>query len=136
MKYLQDYLKDEQAELFADLGVFVAFSREQFEQGARENASKKPEGTKWAALGMGMYLPTVHVDEFKRRHTEIVNGAMARDIAENGRKGVIKRELGNYECFYTWDIEPACEALADYGITTDEVRGVFNNHRSVKEVAA
>lgn len=132
MKYLQDYIQDEQSKLLEDLGAFFAFSREQFEEGAARCKTKKPEGTKWASAGMGMYMPTVNIEEFKRRHGELVTDGMRRDLDENGRQGVILRELNNYECFYTGDIEPAVEVLADYGIDETEVRAVYRAPKAVK----
>ncbi|MBB0995730.1 hypothetical protein G6024_01155 [Dietzia maris] len=132
MKYLQDYIQDEQSKLLEDLGAFFAFNREQFEEGAAKVQAKKPEGTKWASVGMGMFMPSVNVEEFKRRHSELVAAGMRQDLEKNGRRGVILRELNNYECFYSGDMTPAIEALEDYGITADEVRAVYRSPKAVK----
>ena len=51
--------------------------------------------------------------------------AVKQDIEENGIEKIIKRELGNYECYYTGEIEDAVEALEDYGITHEQVSNVF-----------
>lgn len=131
MKYLQDYIQDEQSALFKELGVFFAFSREQFDTGAAANQDKKPEGTRWCDMGIGMFMPSVNVEEFKRRHTQIVSNGIARDLKENGRHSVIVRELRNYECFYTGEIDDALGALKDYGISAEEVRKVFRAPRKV-----
>ena len=46
-------------------------------------------------------------------------------IAENGLVAIIKRELSNYECYYTGEIEDAVDTLEDYGITYEQVLKVF-----------
>lgn len=132
MNYLQDYLESSQTLLFNELGVFLAFNREQFDEGVAKHQDKKPSGTKWANLGMGMYMPSINVEAFKTRHTEMIEAAMATDVAENGRQGVIVCELNNYECLYAGDMHPALEILEDYGITADEVRSVFRLSKAVK----
>ena len=42
------------------------------------------------------------------------------DIAENGKKKIIWRELSNHECQISMDISNAVKALEGYGITKVE----------------
>lgn len=130
MKYLQDYTQEAQSELFRELGVFFAFNRDQFDNGVAENRSKKPEGTNWANLGAGMFMPSSNVSEFERRHSEVVKEGIKRDLSENGHEAVILRELYNYECFYSGEIQPAVEALEGYGVSADEVLSVYRSARA------
>jgi Glu-tRNA(Gln) amidotransferase subunit E-like FAD-binding protein len=47
-------------------------------------------------------------------------------LAENGKDGVIERELHNHEAFYVGSIRDTVDALSDYGITREEIRQVYN----------
>lgn len=136
MKYLSDYIKEEQTSLFDELGVFFAFSNEQFDEGAAKHAEKRPEGTKWAHLGAGMYMPSVNVDEFVKRHEQTVKSGIERDLKENGREGVLSRELGNYEIGYAYgghkDINFR-DAIEDYGFTEQEIVTAYNKHMEENE---
>ena len=66
------------------------------------------------------------MDELDKIH----EAGVKQDLAENGKDGVIKRELGNYECYYTGDIETCVDALKSYGITEEEIRVVFKQEWS------
>lgn len=125
MKYLQNYTEQAQTALFEELGVFFAFSNSQFDEGVAKYGHLKPEGTKWASMGMGMYLPKINAEEFMERHSTIVKDAMLLDVKENGKDGVINRELNNYECYYTGDPTEAINILKDYGFTRQEVMEQF-----------
>ena len=131
MKYLSDYIEEEQSALIKELGVFFAFSNEQFEQGAKENEHLKPEGTKWSHFGAGMYMPSVNADEFVRRQAEIVKLGVAKDLEENGRSGVLQRELGNYEIGLSYeginDINFR-DGIASYGFTEEEIKAEYKKH--------
>jgi len=50
-----------------------------------------------------------------------------QDIKENGKFAIIRRELFNYECFYTCDLEPAIDELKEYGYDEGDVLQVFNS---------
>lgn len=131
MKYLQDYIEKEQTELFNELGVFFAFSKDQFDEGARKNRDKKPEGTKWANCGAGMFMPTVNVDEFIERHDALHKKAIEKDLAENGREGVLERELANYEIGYCYDgpnDRNFRDGIKGYGFTEDEISQAYKKH--------
>ena len=136
MKYLSDYTKDAQTALFERLGVFFAFDDKQFEQGKALYGHLKPEGTKWAFIGMGMYMPSVNVDEFTDSFKLITEAAVKQDLAENGRSGVLQRELGNYEIGLAWDghRDPDFrDAIADYGFTEEEIISEYKKHMEDNE---
>lgn len=136
MKYLQDYVEEEQTKLFNELGVFFAFNDEQFKEGAEKNKDKKPEDTKWASCGMGMFMPSVNVAEFLGRSEEIAKSGIEQDLKDNGREGVLERELGNYEIGLSYDgyNDPNFrDGIAGYDFTEEEIKAAFNKHMQEHE---
>ena len=136
MPYLSDYIEQEQTKLMEELGVFFAFSEEQFKDGVAKNKHLLPEGTKWAAMGAGMYMPSSNVDAFMRRHDQLVKKGIARDLAENGREGVLDRELANYEIGYSWDghHDPNFrDGIKGYGFTEEEIQQAYKTHMANNE---
>jgi hypothetical protein len=130
MKYLSDYIQEKQTALFEELGVFFAFNNEQLAEGVKKYGHLKPQGTKWSSMGAGMYLPSVNVDEFIKRHEKICVEGVKQDLEENGREGVLQRELGNYEIGYTgdWHDENFREGIKDYGFSEVEIEREFQKH--------
>ena len=109
----------EQTALFKELGVFFAFSKLQFNEG-------KKEGVKYINMGSGMLCPKPNVERLiNELHSIYVEGAK-RDIAKNGREGVIRYELNNHEALYTYDIDSTVDALEVYDISRSEIQEVFN----------
>lgn len=118
MKSLQDYIKEEQTELFKKYGVFFAYSSKQFDEATKDF----PEGTEYVSVGVGTFLPRENVDEFASAHSMLVHKGIAKDLEENGKDAIIRRELANYECQLTGDLSEVAEVLEDYGITLDEIK--------------
>ena len=119
MKYLSDYMEEKQTALFNKTGTIFAFSQKQFD----EQAIK---GKQYSRIGQGML--TQKGNEMKVIETleKIYQQAIIQDLKENGIKGVIQRELENYEVYYTNDLEPAMEALKDYPeITQKDIIKVY-----------
>ena len=100
-------IEKEQTKLFEEMGVFFAFSNKQFDE-------QKKEGINYVNMGAGTICPKENVRLFIERHAEIVKNGIAKDIKENGFRNIIERELANYECYWTGDIESAVDALEDY----------------------
>ena len=111
-----------QTELLDACGAFFAFSQEQF------LAARKP-GVKYSNLGAGLICEKANVEQLTNGLKAIHRKGIAQDLAENGREGVIRRELDNHEAFYTWDIDDTVSALEPYGISREEVQKVFNEAR-------
>ena len=119
MKYLSDYMEAEQTALFNRTGTIFAFSDKQFE----EQAIK---GKKYSRIGQGMLTQKGNEMKVIESLEKIYQQAIIQDIKENGIKGVIQRELENYEVYYTNDLEPAMEALKDYPeITQQDIIKVY-----------
>ncbi len=116
------------SELIKSCGVFFAFSNEQFEQGKTPLA----EGDKYVSMGMGGYMPKSQVSNWINGMKDVDKWYKKAVKDNKARKSLIAYELGNYECWYTGDIEPALNALGE-GYTPEEVRRVFNEER-VKQI--
>ncbi len=118
-------LKNEQQEKvnqhLTNCGVFFAFSNEQFEQGKTPLA----EGDKYVSIGSGGYMPKSKVEEFRKGMADI--GTWYKNAVKSNKARIanIIYELGNHECWYTYDIQPALDALGpEYSAA--EVMEVFN----------
>jgi hypothetical protein len=122
MKYLSDYTRDVTKTLFSKYNAFFAFNDKQFNEGKRE-------GVDYKSLGVGLHVETSKVKEFNLEFLKIVETAITQDLAENGKDNVIERELSNYECYYTYEIDDAVDALTDYNITREEIQQVFNKNK-------
>lgn len=119
MKYLSDYMEQSQTDLFNKTNTFFAFSDKQFKE-------QYTEGIKYVDLGSGMITPKEHAKEVSQELQRIYKEAMAQDLKENGIQGVIERELGNHEVYYTNDLDPVMEALKDYPeITQKDIIKVY-----------
>jgi len=118
MKYLSDYTQEHLTKAFEKHGAFFAFSKSQFDE-------KKVEGVKYVSDGTGMIAPKENYKELYEEIEEIHRNGIKQDIEENGIESIIKRELSNYECYYTGEIEDAVDALEDYGITYEQVKNVY-----------
>ena len=118
MKYLSDYTQEHLTKAFEKHGAFFAFSKSQFDE-------KKVEGIKYVSDGTGMLVPKENYNALIEVIEEIHRNGIKQDIEENGIELIIKRELRNYECYYTGEIEDAVDALEDYGITYEQVKNVF-----------
>ncbi|MFA0423363.1 hypothetical protein AB4562_15225 [Vibrio sp. 10N.222.54.A1] len=127
MKYLSHYIQAKQTQAFNEAGAFFAFSNKQFDEA-------KKEGVKYASLGMGLICPVDNAKQLMTRLDSIAQEGIAKDIEENGKKAIIRRELFNHECFYTNDICDCIEKLEGYGISYDEVYEVFNHIRKTEDV--
>lgn len=128
MKYLSNYIEAAQTELFNRLGVFFAFGNKQFDE-------QKKEGVKYVSLGAGLICPVEHAKTFWAEHKKIVDAGIALDLAENGKTGVIDRELDNHECLYTGDITDCVMALKNYPITADEIKAIYYEKRKQESEA-
>jgi hypothetical protein len=111
-------------ELIKEVGMFFAFSTQQFE------ANKTPlkEGDKYISVGAGGYMP-------KSQYKNWLDGCDRVDewysqaIKQNkARRTNIAYELANHEAYYTGAIDQTLEALGP-GYTAEEVLSVFHKER-------
>ncbi len=121
----QSIKEDEQrkiSELFTSMGVFFAFSNEQFEK----NKTPLQEGEKYVSIGGGGYLPKHNVQAFSDGMGQILKTTKLLIKQNKAKAEQIRVELANYECYYTGDISPVVELT---GYTPEEVRAVYNSER-------
>lgn len=118
MKYLTDYIRESQTRTMEQFGAFFAFSNKQLDE-------KRVEGVEYCSMGGGLIAPVDNADELYQALNRVIAEGRAADLAENGKRKIIERELNNHECYYTGSIRVAVESLEPYGITEDEVRAVF-----------
>ena len=129
IKYLSDYTKEAQATIFKELDVMFAFSDKQLEEAMAERGIT--DRSTLTSLGAGLIIPKQNVKEFKERMDKAIKTAVAQDLAENGRAGVLERELGNYEIGYSfnrWHDENFRAAIDGYGFTEDEIKNAYYLH--------
>lgn len=127
MKSLSSYTNDAITQLLNESGAFFAFTNQQLEE-------KQKEGVQYCSLGAGLIAPKEAVRSVVDGIANITKAGIEKDIEENGKRGIIKRELMNFECFYTGDITDCVEALDDYGIERDEIKAVYREMLANDEV--
>ena len=86
---------------------------------------KRVDGITYTQNSSGMIAPKENFKTLVQEIDKIYEDGIKQDIEENGIESIIKRELSNYECNYTGEIEDAVDALEDYGITYDDVMAVY-----------
>lgn len=108
--------------LFKEVGLFWAFSNQQFE----ENKTPLADGDVYVSFGSGGFLPKSNVDALGEGLEQINKWYSEQTQATpEKRKELIAYELSNHECYDTSNIESALDALGpDY--TEEEVWDVFH----------
>jgi hypothetical protein len=116
MKYLSHYTENLQTELLNTKGAFFAFSNKQFDE-------QKKDGIDYVAMGSGLICPKPNTAELMQGIESINKTGIEADIAENGIKAIIRRELANHEAQITMDISDTVAKLSDYpGITRELIQ--------------
>ena len=123
MKNLSTYIDEKINHLLIKYNGFFAFSEKQFEEAKKENV-------KYVCWGAGLYHEAGKSEEFDKDFKLIIKEAIEQDLKENGKEAIIERELENYECYYTNDINEAVINLKDYDITFDEVNFIFVKNKN------
>jgi hypothetical protein len=126
MKYeeLKARHQEEISMLNKEMGLFWAFSIDQFNEGKKLNPSKK-----YVSIGMGGYLPKANADKWFKRYEEL-NKLHNKEIKEarEAKEEAILYELSNYECFYTGNIHDVIE-LFEGIYTREEIKKVYLKNR-------
>jgi hypothetical protein len=127
MKSLSNYTTAPQTALFKTHGAFFAFSNSQFDE-------QKTEGVTYCQITSGLIAPKEHAKAVVDGLAEINRQGIEQDIKENGESSIIRRELANYECTYTYNLDDCIDALDDYAtITVEMIQAEF---RKVLELEA
>ena len=114
MNTRSSYTESKTSELLDNLGAFFAFSNAQFEEARRE-------GVDYVRAAHGMLCPRDNVEKLFKGLANIQREGIKRDLAENGKRGIIHRELANHDAQITSDIDDTADAVAAYGITRAEI---------------
>ena len=121
MKYLSDYMEEKQTALFKKTGTFFAFSKKQY----KEQADKSKT---YVFMGSGMYTEKEFANQQIEEHYKIYKDSIKQDLKENGKDGIILRELLNHEAFYVNNIEDTIHKLEDYPITEDDISYIYQKN--------
>lgn len=113
MKYLIDYTKECTTGVLEKNGAFFCFSKEQFDEHAKENVE-------YVSLEAGLVCPKENAKALRDELEQCIDKAIAQDLEENGKEKIIERELRNHECGYTGDISAAVSALEIYEDITEK----------------
>lgn len=124
---LSQYTNEPQTKLFTEAGVFFAFSNQQF-------AEARAPGVEYVSMGCGMICPVDKVQYVRSEMDRIYKEAIQQDINQNSKQSIIERELYNFECFYTGDIQDVLSALVDYEITEQEVWDEYHRLSATVEI--
>ena len=108
-------LDNKMSEIFDKYGAFFAFSNKQFDE-------KADKSKKYTSCGAGLICPVNNKQLMQAELDIAIKKHEEKDMAENGKKKIIWRELANYECQISYDISDAVAALGSYGITKDEIQ--------------
>ena len=112
-----------------DLGLFWAFSNEQFNKQIKKLTDNKMlvKGDKITDIGAGGYIPSKNVTEFKKQMADI-NSWYKLELKNVKAEKVIEYELNNYESYYIGDTTEALEVLKEKGYTEAQVMAVYNKN--------
>ena len=125
MKYISDYINEPTKILLEQTGSFFAFTDSQFKEKAKD-------GVEYISLFAGLICPVDKAQEVREGLDKIYDEAVKQDVAENGKEAIIRRELSNHECLYTYDISDVVDKLKNYNYTEGDVQQVFN--KMIQEV--
>lgn len=105
-------------------GVFFAYSGTQFRDGRIKVGAD--DGEEMVSLGAGMWCRPRNVEAFLVEFDEIIEQSKRDMLEKVGVDALIVYELSNHECYYTYNIDSACDALECYDITDRElVKKIF-----------
>lgn len=119
MKTLSNYTEEAQTALLNELGAFFAFSKQQYNEQAKD-------GIEYVSMGAGLIAPKDNAQKLFDGLEKIHTAGIAADIAENGIEAIIKRELYNHEAFYTNRLSDTVDALEGYNVTREQVAKVYS----------
>lgn len=118
MKYLSHYMEERQTAAFNEAGAFFAFGQAQFDE-------KAVKGITYTDMGAGLICPKGKAAWLFEQLENIFKTSVEQDMAENGKKAIIHRELANHEAQITGDVEETVAALEGYPITVEEIQAEY-----------
>ena len=123
MKYRSEYAKEGMTKAFESAGAFFAFTDDQYNKVA-------VDGVDYCSMGAGLIAPVDNAVALRAELDRLYVESIKADLADNGINPIIRRELFNYECFYSSDISECVDALKDYdGISEALIIQQYNHIR-------
>lgn len=107
-------MSDSQTNLFSKYGAFFAFSNKQFNE-------QKQDNVKYVSISAGLIAPKENVTQLITELNKLSKNDAEQDIADNGIKKIIHRELANYECQISGEYDCVVDLLAGHGITQKQI---------------
>lgn len=123
MKYLSEYIEEEQSKAFKDHYAFFAFSQSQLTE--RQLLCIK----QYVSIGAGLIAPKCMALPLINKLAEITAKGIQQDISDNGIVAIVRRELDNHEYSYTMDTTDTIEALSEYPVTAEQIERIARNKR-------
>ncbi len=127
---LKEERSEKYEELFSILGVFWAFSMEQFKEGQTKNPLLP--GEKYTNIGMGGFVRNSNTKKLNEKMDNINKWFLSENKKlkedKKAREKVILNELINHEAFYTGYVTDALEVLKPLGYTKKELFEVYKKH--------
>lgn len=113
--------KAKMSAMFEELGVFFAFSNEQFAKNSKKDVS-------YASMGGGMFVPRENAKLVLQRFDNIHNETVQKFKEQVSSDDYILYELHNHECFYTGDYPEILEVVQSYysDCTLEDIRKVYH----------
>lgn len=123
MKTIKEIQKEQIVKLsalFKELGIFFAFSQEQFNE-------QKKEGVVYVSGDFGMVLPAENVKAYYDRHKKLIDEETEELKANVPMDDYIRYQLANHECFFTGDYEEILEFVQAFytHCTMEDIRRVY-----------
>ena len=107
---------------FKQFWAFFAFSNSQFEE-------KRDKTKEYISLWAWLICPKDTKEELKKYLNEWQKWHDKRMIEKYWIDRIIKYQLNNHECFYTWDIEDVLFLIDQYGCTKDDIIRVYKQEK-------
>lgn len=103
---------------FKDHWAFFAFSNQQFEE-------QKVDGVKYVSAWHGLFCPADKAKQILEAFKEHNEKEKQKQIEVDWIDNIIRYELGNYECYYTWDLSDVEWMVEEYGVTMDYIKNIY-----------
>jgi hypothetical protein len=124
---LSTIVQDRLTKLFEKHQLFFAFDQKTFKE-------KRIPDVEYVNILSGGLLPKANALPFRNDYKALIESGIKEHLALVPKRKLIQDALSNHECYYTGEIDDAIKALADYGITDEEIREVYSSTYQEQEL--